>query len=79
MISVALGSSEQMRMTIDSSPDGTRRDSSLCHSCSFMREVAGRHGQRYLLCRNPALDAKYPRQPVLTCAGYSPSPPLQNP
>jgi hypothetical protein len=43
---------------------------SLCESCSFMREVHGRLGQRYLLCRNETIDAKYPPQPVLACPGY---------
>jgi hypothetical protein len=37
-----------------------------------VRRVRGRHGQLYLLCENEAIDAKYPRQPVLTCAGYAP-------
>ncbi len=48
---------------------------SLCHSCSFKRDVRGRLGQRYLLCRNETIDAKYPPQPVLTCPGYEPQPP----
>jgi hypothetical protein len=43
---------------------------SLCASCVSMREVRGRCGQTYLLCRNPAIAAKYPRQPVLACAEY---------
>jgi hypothetical protein len=45
---------------------------SLCQSCSFKRDVRGRHEQRYLLCRNEAIDTKYPPQPVLACAGYRP-------
>jgi hypothetical protein len=45
-------------------------DSSLCDSCRFAREVRGRLGQRYLLCRNEAIAAKYPPQPVRTCPGY---------
>jgi hypothetical protein len=43
---------------------------SLCNSCSFVRVVAGRRGQRYLLCRNEAIPAKYPPQPVFACTGY---------
>ena len=35
-----------------------------------MRVVTGRHGQTYLLCRNEQIPEKYPRQPVITCAGY---------
>jgi hypothetical protein len=40
-----------------------------------VREVTGRHGQVYLLCRNGAIPVKYPRQPVVTCAGYKPGAP----
>jgi hypothetical protein len=43
---------------------------SLCQSCAFVREVKGRHGQRYLLCENPEIAAKYPAQPVLACPGF---------
>jgi len=43
---------------------------SLCPTCAFVREVRGRHEQRYLLCRNPVVEAKYPRQPVTECVGY---------
>jgi hypothetical protein len=45
---------------------------SLCPSCVFVREVAGRHRQRYLLCRNEAIPAKYPQQPVIACSVYEP-------
>jgi len=45
----------------------------LCRSCSSVRLVAGRRGQTYLLCRNPAIPAKYPRQPVRSCPGYEPA------
>jgi hypothetical protein len=45
-------------------------ESSLCPSCRFVQEVKGRLGQRYLLCRNEAIEAKYPPQPVLACPGY---------
>lgn len=46
--------------------------SSLCHSCAEMRPVAGKRGQTYSLCRSDLVDAKYPRQPVSACPGYSP-------
>ncbi|MCY7304304.1 MAG: hypothetical protein LH654_15000 [Thermoleophilia bacterium] len=45
---------------------------SLCHTCSFVRVVAGRLDQTYLLCQNDRLAEKYPRQPVRRCAGYAP-------
>jgi hypothetical protein len=54
-----------MRMATDDS-----KAQSLCGSCSFVREVPGRHAQRYLLCQNPIVADKYPRQPVLVCPGY---------
>ncbi len=44
-----------------------------------MRHVAGRRGQRYLLCRNPAIEAKYPGQPVLACDGYIATAPTPEP
>jgi hypothetical protein len=43
---------------------------SLCLSCTFVRLVHGRREQTYLLCRNEAIPAKYPPQPVVTCPGY---------
>jgi hypothetical protein len=43
---------------------------SLCLSCVFVKEVRGRRGQTYLLCRNANIPDKYPRQPVIRCSGY---------
>ena len=59
IISVALGNSEQTLMPIDCSPPVRR----LASRCSFKRDVHGRRGQHYLLCRNESIDAKYPPQP----------------
>ena len=36
-----------------------------------MRETHGRRGQRYLLCTNERIAAKYLPQPVLTCDVYT--------
>ncbi len=44
----------------------------LCPGCAHVRIVKGRRGQRYLLCRNPLIPERYPRQPVVACAGYRP-------
>lgn len=44
---------------------------SLCQTCAFVREVKGRLGQRYLLCENESIPAKYPAQPVVACPGYA--------
>jgi len=46
--------------------------SSLCHTCSFVRVVAGRLDQVYLLCQNDLLPERYPRQPNRGCEGYTP-------
>jgi hypothetical protein len=43
---------------------------SLCGSCLFARDVQGRRGQIYKLCRNENVAAKYPAQPVLACGGF---------
>ena len=44
---------------------------SLCDTCAWMRETRGKLGQRYLLCRNPAIGRKYLPQPVLRCGGWA--------
>jgi hypothetical protein len=54
------------------SDQGTAGPASLCHTCTFVREVTGRLGQTYLMCRNEAIPAKYLPQPVLQCVGYAP-------
>ena len=51
---------------------GTAGQASLCYTCTFVREVRGRLGQTYFMCRNEAIPAKYLPQPVLECVGYSP-------
>ena len=55
----------------------------LCRSCAFVRLTQGRHGQTYLLCRNEAIGAKYPPQPVTRCLGWAPAadtpPPIDAP
>jgi hypothetical protein len=48
-------------------------DAGLCATCAFTQAVTGRRGQRYLLCRNDNVPARYPPQPVLTCSGYEPT------
>jgi len=47
---------------------------SLCESCLQMREVRTARS-RFLLCELSATNTdfpKYPRQPVVQCAGYQP-------
>jgi hypothetical protein len=46
---------------------------SLCETCVHLREVISGTGSRFLLCRRSHTDkafAKYPPQPVTSCAGY---------
>lgn len=53
---------------------------SLCRSCAFVRLSEGRLGQTYFLCRNEAVGAKYPPQPIVRCFGYEPvEPPPEAP
>lgn len=47
--------------------------SGLCESCRNVRIVEGKRGSRFYLCRLSAMNPlfpKYPRIPVLRCAGY---------
>ena len=46
---------------------------SLCESCALMREIKTPKGSRFLRCQKSQSDPaypKYPRQPVIQCAGY---------
>jgi hypothetical protein len=48
---------------------------SLCLSCAHVQRIESARGSAFLLCRLSQYDArypKYPRQPVLICAGYQP-------
>lgn len=45
----------------------------LCIDCVFMRQIKSDRGSVFYLCERSATDArfpKYPRLPVLQCAGY---------
>lgn len=47
----------------------------LCATCRCARVVETRTGSRFYLCRRSATDPRfprYPRLPVLRCAGYDP-------
>jgi len=47
----------------------------LCARCRFMRRMHSDRGATFYLCERSATDAafpKYPRLPVLQCAGYEP-------
>jgi hypothetical protein len=47
----------------------------LCRHCAYMRHVASARGSVFYLCTLSERDshfAKYPRLPVLNCAGFAP-------
>jgi len=47
----------------------------LCANCEFMRRMESDRGSVFYLCNLSATDEsfpKYPRLPVLRCAGYKP-------
>lgn len=49
---------------------------SLCKHCALVRIVTTATGSTFYLCQLAAEDsrfAKYPPQPVVHCAGYSPT------
>ncbi len=51
----------------------TRPVVGLCTDCRFMRQIESDRGSTFYLCERSATDAnftKYPRLPVLQCAGY---------
>lgn len=53
----------------------------LCESCANVRVVETRRGSRFFLCQLSEVDPrfpKYPRIPVLRCAGYAPQPAPQS-
>jgi hypothetical protein len=48
-------------------------DPGLCASCTFARRIVSDRGSVFWLCRLSATDPrfpKYPRLPVVECAGY---------
>lgn len=47
----------------------------LCADCRFVRRIESDRGSVFYMCQRSATDpgfAKYPRLPVLQCAGYEP-------
>jgi hypothetical protein len=53
--------------------DSVQLSVGLCADCRFMRLVKSDRGSIFYLCDRSATDAtfpKYPRLPVLQCAGY---------
>jgi hypothetical protein len=53
------------------------QDAGLCARCQYAQIIRNNRGSTFYLCRLSATDPrfpKYPRLPVLTCAGFTPSP-----
>jgi hypothetical protein len=51
----------------------------LCNGCAWQRVVTSGRGSRFSMCRRAADDprfAKYPRLPVVGCAGYEGAAPV---
>jgi hypothetical protein len=49
----------------------------LCAACAHVRRVDTRRGSRFHLCTLAGVDPRfprYPRLPVLRCAGFRPAP-----
>ena len=65
-----------MNDQLDSALWGLRDPIGLCATCRHVRVVHSSHGSTFYLCQQSEVDArfaKYPRLPVLRCAGYEPS------
>ena len=59
-----------------SSPDANSR-LGLCADCLHARLIESSKGSQFLLCQLSQSDPsfpKYPRLPILACAGYTPKP-----
>jgi hypothetical protein len=49
----------------------------LCGTCAYARAIVSSRGSRFVLCERSAVDPRfprYPRLPVLECAGHEPRP-----
>ena len=59
----------------DTAPGSGNEKAGLCRSCLFVRLVQTGHGSTFYLCRKSEKDpayVRYPRLPVLRCAGFKP-------
>jgi hypothetical protein len=60
-------------MTPNDKPEEIRSNSGLCGNCVNARRIESARGSVFILCQLSATDPrfpKYPRLPVLSCAGY---------
>jgi hypothetical protein len=57
--------------------EAERRQAGLCADCVNAQKIRSDRGTKFILCRLSAKDPnfpKYPRLPVLKCAGFKPLP-----
>jgi hypothetical protein len=71
-----------MNDQIDPFSSGLRDPIGLCAACRHVRVVQNTRGSTFYLCRLAEEDArfpKYPRLPVLRCAGYDSAKKIEEP
>jgi len=64
-----------------STPPRRGAPAGLCDGCAHQRRVPNTRGSVFSLCERSREDpayARYPRLPVLSCAGYEPRPPSRD-
>jgi hypothetical protein len=60
-------------VTENSADSAKRFKAGLCADCEYARRIESDRGSTFILCQRSATDssfAKYPRLPVIQCAGY---------
>jgi hypothetical protein len=59
----------------DRTVEGNITREGLCADCDFARRIESARGSQFVLCERSRTDPafpKYPRLPVIACAGYAP-------
>ena len=62
-------------------PAHERERIGLCAGCLHSRVITSDRGSTFYFCGKSATDSefpKYPRLPVIACAGYQPAPPVSH-
>jgi hypothetical protein len=71
---VGRSSAARQRVISLNRADGSLIQGGLCAECLHARRVESERGSVFVMCQLSATDArfpKYPRLPVLSCAGYA--------
>jgi hypothetical protein len=61
-------------MAESAEPDKKTKNAGLCHKCRHCRRIESSRGSVFVFCELSLTDPnfpKYPRLPVLSCAGYA--------